>query len=403
LADRTITAGENPGSGTRRLVRLCLILAFISAVVVGVGRLMNAPGLLLFTAKLVFLLSVLGGSAVFLARRRLGEARTLEWVKNVALLISTLVVATVLAEFGMRGIFAGITTTSHTDTYWGRRWLATHVRLNHLDFREREFPAQKPGGVYRIAVVGDSFTFGQGIEEGDRFTNRLERALNRGGQPFEILNFGRRGAETVDEVQMLKDAVVGVQPDFILLQWYINDVEGHDKSGRSKGLPLLPSETLEPVLHQNSVLYYVLDQQWHRLQERLGWIKGYVDYMSVRFSDPTSPDSREAAAALAEFVALCHERNVGLGIVLFPSMVSIGTPVYPFDFLHERVLTFCTREGLTCLDLRDPMAQAGQRVSLVVNRFDGHPSAEANRIAAEEILKRFEPIWDPAAAGRTGT
>jgi hypothetical protein len=381
-----------------------MILAIVTAVVVGMGRLMNAPGLLMFTAKLVFLLAAVGALSLSLARGWLGEARTLEWVKNLALLFAALAVTAVLAEFGMRALFAGITTTGgDNSSYWARRWEATHVHLNHFGFREREFPAQKPSGIYRIAVVGDSFTFGQGIEEPDRFTNRLERTLNRGGRRFEILNFGRPGANTIDEVQMFKEVVIGIHPDFVLLQWYINDVEGHDETSRPTGLPLLPSATLRSVLRQNSVFYYVLDQQWYALQVRLGWIKSYEDYIRARFSDPSRTGSREAAAELAEFVALCRERKIALGIVLFPDMGGIGKPAYPFDFLHERVLAYCSREGLDCLDLRTSMAELGRRERLIVNRFDGHPNAAANRIAAEEILKRFEPIWDQAGNGRTGS
>jgi len=384
----------------RRLAWLCLGLTIIAAITVEMGRLRDAPGLLLFTAKLVFLGAVAGVAFLTLARRSIGEVRTIEWAKNLALLFATLVIMTVLAEFGLRLLFAGITTTGDNSSYWARRWYTAHVRVNSLGYREREFPAEKPPGIYRIAVVGDSFTFGQGIEEEDRFSNRLERALNREGQRFEVLNFGRPGAETVDEVEMLKNAVIGVKPDFVLLQWLINDVEGHDKSGRPAELPLLPSETLQPVLHRNSVLYYILDRQWGTLQHELGWTGSYLDYMRARFGDPESPGSREAAAELEKFVALCRERNIPLGIALFRGMEGVAKHAYPFDFLHERVLTFCTREGLTCLDLREPMDRAEEHASLVVNRFDGHPNAEANRIAAEEILKQFGPIWDRAASGR---
>jgi hypothetical protein len=384
----------------RRLVWLCLGLTIIAAITVEMGRLTDAPGLLLFTAKLVFLGAAAGAAFLTLARRSIGEVRTIEWAKNLALLFATLAVTAVLAEFGLRIMSAGITTTGDNSSYWARRWYSTHVRVNSLGYREREFPAKKPPGVYRIAVVGDSFTFGQGIKEEDRFSNRLERALNREGQRFEVLNFGRPGAETVDEVEMLKNAVIGVKPDFVLLQWLINDVEGHDKSGRPAELPLLPSETLRPVLHRNSVLYYILDRQWGTLQHELGWTGSYLDYMRARFGDPESAGSREAAAELEKFVALYRERHIALGIVLFREPRTTHRREYPFAFLHERVLAYCSREGIDCFDLREPMDRAEEHASLVVNRFDGHPNAEANGIAAEEILNRFGPIWDHSAVDR---
>jgi hypothetical protein len=322
------------------------------------------------------------------------------WIKNLALLAVTLSLTTVAAEFGLRAFFADITTTHFTSTYWGRRWKATQVRQNHLRFREREFAMQKPPGIYRIAVLGDSFTFGQGISEADRFSNRLEVALNDSDRAFEVLNFGRRGAETVDQIRMLEDTVFSVEPDFILLQWYINDVEGKDKSMRPAARPLIPSEELATILHKGSVLYFMLDEQWTAMQVDLGWTASYTEYLRARFGDPGGLDSRAAASAFSTLIALCRERSVPLGIVLFPHMRGIAMPTYPFDFLHERVLAQCAREGVDCLDLRAVMAHASRRGPLDVNRFDSHPNARANRIAAEEILRRFGPVWKPSPPGQ---
>jgi hypothetical protein len=214
------------------------------------------------------------------------------------------------------------------------------------------------------------------------------------------LNFGQTGAQTVDEVQMLKNSVVGIQPDFVLLIWYINDIEGSDITGKFDPLPLVPSETLRPVLHRNSVLYHVLEQEWYWVQEKIGYINPLDVWMRSRFGDPNSPWTREGMDQMRAFLATCRLYHIPMGIVLFPDLDGIAKPVYPFAFLHEYVLAFCAQEGLTCLDLRESMARAAPRVPLKVNRFDGHPNAKANRIAAEEIIKRFEPGWD-SAAGRT--
>jgi len=71
-------------------------------------------------------------------------------------------------------------------------------------------------------------------------TNILEEKLNASGQKYEVLNFGRPGAETVDELALLP-TVLSLAPDFVLPQWFVNDVEGHDKSRRPSGRRLVPS------------------------------------------------------------------------------------------------------------------------------------------------------------------
>jgi len=170
----------------------------------------------------------------------------------------------VVTEFALRFIFRDVTTTVDTRSFFGQRWRKT-IRQNTQGFRERNFDLLKPEGVYRIAVIGDSITFGQGIEEKDRFTNLSEKEFNsensRRGR-YEVLNFGIPGAETVHHLDILKDPVLSAEPDFILLQWFTNDVEGRDKSGRPRPLILIPIE-----LREISALFYLLHDQWITIQQ----------------------------------------------------------------------------------------------------------------------------------------
>ena len=391
------------GNGTRRLARWSFVISASTGLILVMTRFTQASYILRFGDKFLFLFSTIVTLALLLGSHWFGERRTLEGFQNLTLFGGALSLTVLLAEVGLRVVFAGITTTGDNSSYWARRWTAARVHLNGLGFRDREVRPQKLPGVYRIAVVGDSFTFGQGIEAGDRFTNRLERDLNGTGRRFEVLNFGQPGVETIDEVRILKQAVLGVHPDFILLQWYSNDVEGDDKSGRPRTLPLVPSEFVETFLHRNSVLYYILEDRWSALQQRLGWTETYEGYMRARFGDSASTGSREAALALAQFVALCRTQHIEMGIVLFPDLGNAVGKVSPLDFLRDRVLTECQRAGIDCLDLRRSVADQGRGKALMVNRFDGHPNAEVNRIAAHEILEHFGRIWSQGTPRQTAT
>ena len=374
-------------------MRFCVGLAVSCVVGIVVSRWLHAPYSLLFVFELVLFATALFTILVWLARRIAGEARALEWVKNLALLFSTLVVMVFASEIGLRVLFSGITTTNDNSSYWARRWLEAHQNTNRLRFREREFSMQKAAGVNRIVVLGDSFTYGQGVEEEDRFTNRLQAALGGRSRAFEVLNFGAAGAQTEDELRVLENTVIGIHPDFVLLQWFVNDVEGDQKFRNPRSLPPAHA-SLRSVLHSRSALYYVLERQWGLVQEKLGWEATYEAYMLDRLRDPTTPDARRADAVLSEFAQRCRENHVPLGIVLFPNLGMISGPNYSFDFLHERVLAWCRREGIDCLDLRRVMRESAERIELLLNRFDGHPSPEAHRIAAEEILAHFRPVWD---------
>ena len=53
-------------------------------------------------------------------------------------------------------------------------------------------------GVRRILMVGDSFTFGYGVDQGEAFANQLVKLANREGKPAEVINAGFASGYTFD-------------------------------------------------------------------------------------------------------------------------------------------------------------------------------------------------------------
>jgi len=308
---------------------------------------------------------------------------------NLLLLAVTVSVVLLMAEFFVRILFQDITTTSDNTSYFAVKWKAENkLSVNRFGYREREIDLQKPSGIYRVAVVGDSLSYGQGITEGQRFSNIIEKKLNTGSIKYQVLNFARPGAETVDHIRFLED-VFKTDPDFILLQWFTNDVEGHDKSARPRPYRLIPSDYLSGILHRNSALYFLIKQRWNVLQTSFGFIGTYQQSMMARFSDADSEDSRRAKHELSEFIAQVQARNIMLAIVMFPQFVETNGDVgkYPFAFLFDRVIMACRENMIKCIDLRPAYARITPVSDLWVNRFDSHPSALANEIAADMILE----------------
>jgi len=381
------------GDLNRTLLKYLVVLTFGSTVLLLSSHIIDQPVIVLFLTKLGLVIG--GGGTLFIwaCRRVLGGRQLDKLLINLLILATTTVILLISAEFVVRFVFRDITTTADNSSYFARRWTRSNVRLNMWGFREREFQFIKPVKLYRIAIIGDSLTFGQGIAENERFTNLLEGSLNRNGREYEVLNFGIPGAETIDHLDILKDVVSRSNPDFVLLQWYINDFEGRDKKGRPKSIPLLPSSTLNYYLHQWSAGYYLVNRQWISLQKALGLSGGYsyAEYMHKRFGDPGGADSQNAMRTLRDFIRLCKERDTPLGIVLFPQLFTLGSE-YSFDYMHNQVLEICTREGITCLDLRYAFAGHTEKRKLWVNMFDAHPGPLANRIAAESILEVFGHI-----------
>lgn len=104
------------------------------------------------------------------------------------------------------------------------------VTTNSHGMRGAEVSVAKPEGVVRIAAVGDSFTFGQGVEDDETYPHVLEQVLNErapDGRRYEVLNFGVPGYSTAEEAAVLRTKVLRFQPDLVILGYVLNDPDVH--------------------------------------------------------------------------------------------------------------------------------------------------------------------------------
>jgi hypothetical protein len=95
--------------------------------------------------------------------------------------------------------------------YLTRAEYRTEVSNNSLGMRDVEVGAKQPGE-YRVAFLGDSFTWGVGVSYGERFTEVASR-LDPG---IRTLNFGVSGFSPVQYLLQL-DRVFPLKPDYVVL------------------------------------------------------------------------------------------------------------------------------------------------------------------------------------------
>ena len=346
-----------------------------------------------------FLLALaLGGAAIALTLyTRMSRRDVVAMGRRGVLLLLTLAISAIGAEFATRFIFRDVTTSSDNGGYFSRRWYRSRpIHENAAGFRGREYTPAKPPGVYRIAIVGDSFTYGNGVRQEDRYSDLLQNELPA---HMEVLNFGTAGANTPEHLALVTRLLSEVHPDFVLLQWYINDVEDDDATARPRPRPLMPIRAWHNWLNDNSALYTIANMQWTETQVALGWTESYTTYLNRRLADPHGPDAARDSGLLRDLIKRCQDAKVPIGIVLFPDTAGPMDKSYPFGFLHDRVLGICDEMQLTCIDLRADFAAIKERQTLWASRLDHHPSARANSIAAERILQTYSGVW-AASSGR---
>lgn len=101
------------------------------------------------------------------------------------------------------------------------------IKTNSDGFRGREYFVDKPNNTFRIVVLGDSFTFGWGLNLEGTFCYRLEKMLNEKhpAKNFEVLNFGVPGMNTAQEVERFREKALKYKPNLIIIGFTANDDE----------------------------------------------------------------------------------------------------------------------------------------------------------------------------------
>jgi hypothetical protein len=96
----------------------------------------------------------------------------------------------------------------------------TEVRINSKGLRDAERAYAKPPGRRRILCLGDSFTFGYGVDQSQAFAAKLENLLiadEAGSVGWEVINAGVPGTGTAHQLAYFQFEGYRYQPDYVLL------------------------------------------------------------------------------------------------------------------------------------------------------------------------------------------
>lgn len=111
------------------------------------------------------------------------------------------------------------------------------IEINSQGLHDGEHDYNKPAGVYRILILGDSFTEAVQVPIADNFSRRLADCLNQQNQqPVEVINSGVSYYSSAEELFFLQHEGWRYQPDLILVAFYVgNDIEAYEARKREDG------------------------------------------------------------------------------------------------------------------------------------------------------------------------
>lgn len=98
------------------------------------------------------------------------------------------------------------------------------VRYNSRGWRDVEHELEKPEGVYRIVVLGDSFMEAHSVELDEMLARQIDRAVDE----VEVINLGVGGFGTLQQLRAFETEGQRYQPDLVLLGLFLgNDIRNN--------------------------------------------------------------------------------------------------------------------------------------------------------------------------------
>lgn len=281
-----------------------------------------------------------------------------------------------------------------------REEFSHHVRINGLGWRDRERTLEKPPGTFRILTLGDSFTWGHGVEDGEIFTLLAEGLL----PGVEVVNLGLSASSTDQQWIILRRFGLAYHPDLVLVMLSRNDFMGNTED--RAGLYHKPRYTLGPdgrlLLENVPVPRY---SSLERLNDRLRRRSALLNLVESVFEGSTEVDREALRSQRAEsyriteaLLLAVRDEARGAGARFAVGLVPSTSHTYPDEIpvleakRFDEARALGEEAGFPVLDLvpafregaRDPVT--GGRVMLHYRR-DRHWNAAGHALAARELAR----------------
>lgn len=278
---------------------------------------------------------------------------------------------------------------------------------NSLGFRGHDRPFEKPPGAFRIVGIGDSFTYGIGVDHDATYLARLEAALGaRTARRVEVINLGIPRYWPEPEALVLEHYGLKFHPDLVIVGVTTNDIED-TRTGRrlpSVSRGYLVTDRLGDWAEVGRWLYIRSDVARvliHALTDDAQDVERALEdepAIWTRMEEAFDRMVRLSAGVDAEiiFLYIPHRgawRTVEADEVLTPGHTG-GWPLprpaaRPVLTLPARLRRFCAARDCEFVDILPAMRAHPQPDSLH-HQKDGHCTEAGNGLIAEVLGRELE-------------
>jgi hypothetical protein len=332
---------------------------------------------------------------------------------NLLLLTVSILAAAVIAEIALRILLPApnkwkYPQESYTYDAEVGHWLTpgqkafTHdkaVRINSAGLRGPEYSTAAPAGVYRILALGDSQTFGNGLDETETWPEQLEALLSQHGElKYEILNAGIPATDTWQHQIILGRMLSRYHPDAVILALYVNDVtKKYTPNPRSHQLTNTVKHRIAYILKQSSLLLTLrsaVDSLRHSIAPQRQFVREGA--LAAGSGGTGFQESwAQVRESLSTMHTMCTNNGIPFIVVALPRRDHVDGRL-PWSNYFNHLETITDQQNITLISTYEALKHVYQQHGdALFIPWDGHNSALANGVIARQIA---DAIMNPKRA-----
>jgi hypothetical protein len=245
---------------------------------------------------------------------------------------------------------------------------------NSLGMADQEYSIDRPAGIRRIVLIGDSIARGMGATHGKNFEALLELELNRfhresGVDGYEILNLAVGGYRITQMLYVLDILAPRFSPQVYIVAF--SNVSIFRKWGDHIG----------QLVHDGIDLHYP-------------WLKELVRRADLRpDDDPITLDAKLAPYRLEtlnnvldNMAKSARKQGAGLIVILVPSVGDYTSILQSFEGIEELIL----RLDIPVINLLDTFAGLENLEPYRVSTYNQHPTEAGHRLIFYKLFERLK-------------
>jgi lysophospholipase L1-like esterase len=261
------------------------------------------------------------------------------------------------------------------------------LRTNSWGYRDVEHERSKAPDSYRIVILGDSFSVGEGTRFDEIYARRLAASLESvplQGKRAEVINLAMPGDDTFIAVRTYGETAASLDPDHVILQWSTNDF------------------TVPKIVADHQALIGIRYRQMFDESARYSWSAlVHFTWYALRMRElaesvyrPIQSELEEGRRDLAQLGSLRDEvekTGAAFSVLIFPELILFDD--YPYKGVINTVASYCREQELACVNLLPELAKY-RAEELWAHETDHHPNQIAHAIASEALVQHLQQSDD---------